>query len=361
MVNNSEERTSMKRKLLLLTAAVGALAAVGGFSVATSSASSAKASADSLSGAGSTFVTPLISKWQQDYPAKTGVEVSYNPIGSGGGIAAITARTVDFGASDAPLSPDQFSACNGCVQVPWALSATSIPYNLNGVGSHLKMTGPLLASIYLGNIKTWDDPAIKKLNPKAKLPSTAITPVYRSDGSGTTYNFTDYLSAVSPQWKRQVGNSTQVNFPAGIGARGSSGVTGVVSRTEGALTYVDVAFSLKNKLQFMSMKNSFGSFVLPGLRQINNAVKNIKTEKIPANNEMHIVNPPKSEKFAYPICTFTYVILPTKTDKAPMLRRFVNYAINPTQGQKFGPPLIFAPLPVNVQIAGEKTLKKVQS
>jgi phosphate transport system substrate-binding protein len=353
----------MKRKLLLLAVAAGALAAVGGFSVATSSASSAKVTADTLSGAGATFPFPLISKWQQDYPAKTGVEINYNPIGSGGGIAAITARTVDFGASDAPLSPDQFNACNGCVQVPWALSATSVAYNLNSVPNHLRMTGPVLANIYLGNIKNWNDPAIKKLNPKISLPSTAITPVYRSDGSGTTYNFTDYLSAVSPAWKSKVGNSTQVNFPTGIGARGSSGVAGVVTRTEGALTYVDVAYSLKNKLAFMSMKNASGSFVLPGLRQIKAAVSDIKTEKVPANNEMHIVNPPKGKKtkFAYPICTFTYVILPKKTDKAAMLKRFVNYAINPTQGQKFGPPLLFAPLPYNVQLAGVKTLKQVQS
>jgi phosphate transport system substrate-binding protein len=353
----------MKRKLLSLAVSGLALTALVGISATSSPASGTKGAADTLSGAGATFPYPLISKWQQDYPAKTGVEINYNPIGSGGGIAAITARTVDFGASDAPLSPDQFTACNGCVQIPWALSATSIAYNLNGVPSHLKMTGPVLANIYLGTIKNWNDPAIKKLNPTVNLPSTAITPVYRSDGSGTTYNFTDYLSSVSKQWKSKVGNSTQVNFPTGIGARGSSGVAGVVTRTEGALTYVDVAYSLKNKLAFMAVQNRSGKFALPGLRQINAAVSELKTEKIPANNEMHIVNPPKGKKtkFAYPICTFTYVILPKKTDKAAMLKRFVNYAINPTQGQKFGPPLIFAILPVNVQVAGVKTLKQVQS
>ena len=353
----------MKKLLLFAVVCVGAVAAIAG--VATSTASQKKAEADSLSGAGATFPFPLISKWQKDYPAKTGVEINYNPIGSGGGIAAITARTVDFGASDAPLTPDQFSACNGCVQIPWALSATSIAYNLDGVPSKLKMTGPLLADIYLGNVKTWDNPRIKALNPNVNLPGKEITPVYRSDGSGTTYNFTDYLSSASPQWKRQVGNSTQVNFPTGIGARGSSGVAGVVSRTEGALTYVDVAYSLQNKLKFMAIKNRSGVFSIPGLRQINAAVADVRAEKVPANNEMHIVNPPKTkkakEKYAYPICTFTYVILPRRTDKAAMLKRFVNYAINPTQGQKFGPPLLFAILPVNVQLAGIKTLKQVQS
>ena len=195
--------------------------------------------------------------------------------------------------------------------------------------------------------------------PSWPLASTAITPVYRSDGSGTTYNFTDFLTDVSPTWKSKVGNSTQVNFPTGIGAKGSSGVAGVVSRTEGSLTYVDIAYSLKNKLKFMAMKNRSAKFVLPGLRQIKAAADNVK--KVPAGNEMHIVNPPKGDPQAYPICTFTYVILPTKTSKASQLRRFVFYAVNPSQGQKFGPPLLFAPLPTRVLVAAEKTLKKVQS
>jgi phosphate transport system substrate-binding protein len=351
----------MKRKLIPLAVGALALAAVAGFSATTSTASGTKAAADSLSGAGSSFVSPLVSKWQQDYPAKTGVEINYNPIGSGGGIAAITARTVDFGASDAPLTPDQFSACKGCVQIPWALSATSIAYNLNGVSSHLHMTGQVLANIYLGTIKNWNDPAIKKLNPNANLPSTAITPVYRSDGSGTTYNFTDYLSSVSKQWKSKVGKSTQVNFPAGIGARGSSGVTGVVTRTEGALTYVDVAFSLKNKLSFMSMKNAAGQFVLPGLRQIRAAAAT--ATRVPANNDLSIVDPPKTKKykFAYPICTFTYAIVPLSTSKAAMLKRFLTYAIAPAQGQKFGPPLLFAAMPNVVTVAAVKTIAKIKS
>jgi phosphate transport system substrate-binding protein len=349
----------MRRKLFALAAGVAALAAIVGVTATSSTASRAKAAADSLSGAGATFPYPLIAKWQVDYPAKTGVEINYNPIGSGGGIAAIQARTVDFGASDAPLTPDQFAACKGCVQIPWALSATSIAYNLADIPSHLRMTGPVLAGIYLGTIKKWNAAAIQKLNPKVKLPDTDITPVFRSDGSGTTYNFTDYLAAVSKAWKSKVGNATQVNFPTGIGARGSSGVAGVVSRTEGALTYVDIAYSLKNKLKFMAMRNNSGRFVLPGLRQIKAAGDNVK--KVPASNEMHIINPPKGDPQAYPICTYTYVLLPLKTAKAAMLRRFVLYAINPTQGQKFGPPLLFAPLPKVVNVAAGKTLKKVQA
>jgi phosphate transport system substrate-binding protein len=349
------------KKAFGLAAGASIALALAGLGAAPSPASSTRATADTLSGAGSSFVYPLVQQWQKDYPAKTGVEINYNPIGSGGGIAAITARTVDYGASDAPLTKDQFAACKGCVQVPWALSATSVAYNLPNVPNNLKMTGPVLASIYLGTIKTWNAPQITKLNPGVKLPDTPITPVYRSDASGTTFNFTDYLSAISKTWKSKVGSSTQVNFPAGIGARGSSGVAGVVSRTEGALTYVDVAYSLKNGLKFMRVKNASGKFPVPGLRNINAAVADIRTEQVPADNAISIVNPPKGKKtkFAYPISTFTYVIVPRKTGKAAMLKRFINYAINPTQGQKFGPPLKFAVLPANVQIAGEKTLKKL--
>src|SRR2546430_2205695 len=278
----------------------------------------ARSNAGTLTGAGSTFVSPLVSLWSADYRAKTGTEIAYSPVGSGAGIAAITARQVDFGASDAPLSPEQLTACNGCVQIPWALSATSIIYNLPGVPNDLHMTGQVLARIYLGQIKKWNDPAIKALNPKVNLPATDITPVYRSDNSGTTYNFTDYLSAVSPDWKTKIGRGVNANWPAGQGGRGSSGVAGVVSNTQGALGYADVAFALKNRLKFMALRNASGVFTTPGLRGINAAAATVK--KVPANNEMHIVNPPRGDRLAYPICTFTYVILPTKSSKAADLR-----------------------------------------
>jgi phosphate transport system substrate-binding protein len=346
----------MKLKLSIAAAvAASAAAAVAGTGVA----GTTRATDSSLSGAGSTFVAPLVSLWKGDYAAKTGIDINYNPVGSGAGIAAITARQVDFGASDAPLTPDQSASCNGCVQIPWALSATSIAYNLPGVPNNLKMTGPVLAQIYLGQITDWNDPAIQKLNPKVSLPSTKITPVYRSDGSGTTYNVTDYLSAVSPDFKSKVGNSTQVNFPTGIGARGSSGVAGVVSRTEGALCYVDIAYALTNRLHFMSVQNAAGKFTTPGLRGINAAANTFKS--VPANNELHIVNPPKGDPLAYPIATYTYVIVPTTTPKAADLKRFIFYAVNPSQGQKLGPKLFFAHLPTRVLVAAEKTLKQIHS
>jgi len=326
--------------------------------LAVSGTASATSSDDTLTGAGSSFVAPLVSLWQADYGQKTGVKIAYSPVGSGAGIAAITARQVDFGASDAPLSPDQFGACNGCVQIPWALSATAVIYNLSGAPNNLHLTGGVLAKIYLGQIKKWNDPAIKALNPRVSLPSTDITPVYRSDNSGTTYNFTDYLAAVSGDWKSKIGRGVNANWPAGQGGKGSSGVSGVVSNTQGAIGYVDVAYALKNRLKFAAMRNNSGKFTTPGLRGINAAAATVKT--VPATGEMHIVNPAKSDPLAYPICTFTYVILPTKSGKSAQLRRFVFYAVSPTQGQKQGPKLLFAPLPKVVLVAAEKTLKKVQ-
>jgi phosphate transport system substrate-binding protein len=342
----------MKTKVLSI--AVLAVTALIATTAALAGGSATKAG--TLNGAGATFPFPLISQWQKDYASKTGTTINYNPIGSGGGIAAITARTVDFGASDAPLTPDQMNACNGCVQIPWVLSATSIIYNLPGVPNNLKLTGPVIANIYLGKITTWDAPAIKALNPRVNLPSTKITPVFRSDGSGTTYNFTDYLSRVLPEWKSKVGNSTTVSFPAGIGGRGSSGLAGVVQNTQGAVGYVDVAYALTNRIKFASVRNSAGKFITPGLRAIAAAGSTVRA--VPANNEMHIVNPPKTKPLAYPICTFSYVLLPKKTDKAAELRKFVFYAL--TQGQKFGPRLLFVPIPRPVLIAAEKTLKQVQ-
>ncbi len=347
-------KVSTKGKQAALALLVAVLAAVG---AGISNAAPTRAQAETLTGAGSSFVSPLVAQWAPAYEAATGVKINYNPIGSGGGIAAITSRTVDYGASDAPLSPDQFTAAKGVVQIPWALSATSIAYNLNGVKGNLHVTGKVLADIYLGKVKKWNDAELTKLNKGVSLPDTNITPIYRSDNSGTSYNFTEYLSSVSSEWKSKVGKGVSVNFPTGVGGRGSSGVSGVLSRTEGGITYVDVAFSLKNKFKFFAVQNRAGKFAGPGIRGIRAAAATV--DKVPADNELSIVNPPKSQKQAYPICTFTYVLLPLKTDKAPELRRFVFWAL--TAGQKFGPRLLFVPIPKPVLVAAEKTLKKVQT
>jgi phosphate transport system substrate-binding protein len=350
----------MKIKLSLITVLAASLSAT-----AAASASVTRKTATTINGAGSSLVAPLISQWVPEYGSKTGVKLTYNPIGSGGGIAAITARTVDFGASDAPLTPDQMTNCKGCIQIPWALSATTLSYNVPGAPNDLHLTGPVIADIFLGNIKNWNDPRIQSLNPKVNLPDLAITPAYRSDGSGDTYAFTDYLSRVSPAWKSKVGNATSVNFPAGVGGRGNSGVAGVIANTKGAIGYISVAYTLSNHLYVAAIKNKAGAFATPGLRGISAAAAAFKT--VGPNNEMHIVNPPAGKKtkkgyefkLAYPISTYTYVIVPTASPKAAELRRFIFYGL--TQGQKFGPKLIFAKLPLAVLVAAEKTLKKIHT
>jgi phosphate transport system substrate-binding protein len=320
----------------------------------------ARSSADELKGAGATFPAPLIAAWQQKYEAAKGVKVSYNPIGSGGGISAISNKTVDFGASDAPMTPDQFNSCGGCVELPWALSATSLMYNLPGLPNNLHITGPILAGIYLGQIKKWDDPKIKAVNKGVNLPSLDVTPVYRSDSSGTTFNYTTYLNTVSRQWKSQIGRGTTVNWPAGVGARGSSGVAGVVSRTPGGVGYADIAYALKNHLKFFSVQNRAKKFARPGLAGIQ-AASQADRKFNPQSNELSIVNPPGSKRFAkaYPICTYTYVILRTQSAKANLLKPFVTWAL--TSGQQYGRPLIFQSIPKYVVTRGKATLKKVHS
>ena len=340
-------------KTLMLT-----LAAVAAALVATAAAT-ATSKDTTITGAGSSFVSPLVSVWTPALGSAFGYTVQYSPVGSGAGIAAITNRQVDFGASDAPLTPDQATACKSCVQIPWALSATSVAYNVPGAPAHLRLDGPTIANIFLGNISNWNDPAIAKLNPGSSMPNLKITPIFRSDGSGTTYNFTDYLSAVSPAWKSKVGNSTAVSFPTGIGARGSAGVAGLVSRTDGGITYVDVAFALNNHIRFAAVKNSAGKYLFPSLRRI--AAAAAAFPKVPASNEMHIVNPPKSAALAYPISTYTYVIVPQQTSHAAELRKTIFWALTQGQQAKYTAKLLFVPLPKPVLVASEKTLKSIHT
>jgi phosphate transport system substrate-binding protein len=330
--------------------AVAAVLVVGLAAVAGTSSARSMAS---LKGAGSTFVVPLVSQWQSHYK---GASISYNPVGSGAGIAAISSRQVDFGASDAPLTKDQFASCHGCVQIPWGLSATSAMYKLDNADPHLRISGKVLADIFLGKITKWNDSRIQKLNPGAKLPGEKITPIYRSDGSGTTFNFTDYLSSASSAFRSKVGVGTQVSFPVGVGGKGSSGVSAVLSKTNGGIAYADVAYAVKNHFAFFRVQNRSGKYALPGNVGIAAAASTVK--KVPASNQLSIVNPPKSKATAYPICTFTYVIVPLKTSSASALKKFVGWAV--TSGQTYGPPLRFVPLPKVVQTAAKKTIARVR-
>jgi phosphate transport system substrate-binding protein len=341
----------------LHTKRLASLACAGLIAVAASGLSAASASAaGALTGAGSSLVAPVEAEWAAAFQTKTGNTVTYQSVGSGTGITDIQQRLVDFGASDAPLTPSQQSACNGCVQIPWALSATGVGIHINNLSS-IKLTGPVLADIYLGHITNWDDPTIKKLNPGVNLPNLAITPVFRSDGSGDTYAFTDYLSTVSGTFKSQVGSAaTSVSFPKGVGAKGNSGMVSVLSSTNGAIAYIAVGYLLQNWPRVAAVKNAAGKYEVPNLRNIENAAKSVKHAQ-PAG--YHIVNPPKAEKIAYPISTFTYVIAPSaNAPQAGLLKEWVNFVLN--QGQAFGPRLDFAPMPKLVLNAAKAAVKQIQ-
>ena len=339
--------------LIVLFALTVVLTACGG----SSKSSNSTGGSTLLVGAGSTLVAPLVAQWSNDYAKKTGTTITYGAIGSGGGIAQITARTVDFGASDAPFSPDQASQCKNCLQVPWALAATLVSYNVNGAPAKLKLDGSTLASIYLGKITKWNDPAIARLNPGATLPATKITPVYRSDSSGDTYAFSDFLSKVSPEWKSKLGVSTQVSFPVGTGGKGNDGVAASIGRTDGAIGYLAISYVFGNNLDYALIKNAGGQFPVPGSDSISAAAAAVT--KIPPDNAISLTNPPASVPSAYPISTYTYALVPQSTSKAQALRDFLTYAIGP--GQKFAPKLQFASLPAGVLAANKKTIAKIGS
>jgi len=322
---------------------IAVLAIVGG----TASVTPAAASAAGLTGAGSTLVAPLMANWISNFEIKEGIPVKYSAVGSGTGIAQITARTVDFGASDAPLTPEQASACNNCVQIPWALSATGVGFNIPGV-KKLNLTGKVLAGIYFGKITKWNDPKIKKINPKAKLPGLTITPVFRSDGSGDTYAFTNYLSKISAAWKSEVGYATTVGFKAGIGAKGNSGVTATVTKTPGAIGYISAFYLIAAGVHAAAIQNTAGNYELPNIANISSAASTVKA--LGPSNTISITNPPKKAKIAYPISTFTYAIVPRDAAQKGFLQQFAKYCL--TIGQKYGAALDFAPLPKVVQQAG---------
>lgn len=323
--------------------------------MATGTMASSAAAAGSLTGAGSTLVAPLEAYWAQEFQHLYSDTVTYAAVGSGAGIAQISAGTVDFGASDAPLTSTQVAGCNGCVQIPWALTATGIAFKLEGIRK-LNLTGPIVANIFLGKITNWNDPAIAKINKGTSLPNLKITPVFRSDGSGDTYAFTDYLSRVSSAWKSQVGNATAVNFPAGVGGKGNSGVTAVVSSTNGAIAYISASYIIAHQLGAAALQNAAGNFEYPNLKNIENAAQSVK--HVPASNEMHIVNPPKKYKIAYPLSTFTYAIVPTAAPQRHLVASWIYYAM--TAGQTFGAALDFAPIPKVVLNAGVKTVRVLQ-
>ncbi len=320
-------------------------------STTVTSAFAANAYAGTLTGAGSTLVNPLMTQWKADFQARTGNTVTYGSVGSGSGITQITNRTVDFGASDAPLTPSQAAACNNCVQIPWALSAVAVAFNLPGVRS-LKMTPQLVAAIYLGQVTSWHDKRIKALNPGVHIPNLPITVAHRSDGSGTTYAFADLMSHVSRTWARTVGTSVALNWPVGVGGNGNPGVTAVVQSTQGSIGYIGVDYAVANHVAVAALRNRAKKFIFPNLKNIKAAAKT--TKKVPANNELHIVWPGKKAKLAYPGATYTYAIVPHGAPQKDLLSQFISYVL--TDGQRFGPALDFPAVPKVVVDKSKRSL-----
>jgi phosphate transport system substrate-binding protein len=315
-----------------------------------------------LTGAGSTFDYPIFSKWFDTYNKMTGVQINYASIGSGGGIRQITEGTVDFGASDAPLTADQraaFEKARGSevLHIPIIIGGEAITYNLPSVSSGLILDGTTLADIYLGKITKWNDPAIVKLNPGVNLPSTAILVCHRSDGSGTSFIFTNYLSKVSSEWKDKVGFSTAVNWPVGLGGKGNEGVSGLVKQTEGAIGYVELAYAITNKLPYAKMKNKDGYVVPVDFNTVTAAAAGA-SKNMPADLCPLITDSPGKNSF--PICGFSWVVVPQKISdktKAAALIKFLKWAV--TKGQNDAEQLYYSPLPKSVQKLDLEQISKI--
>jgi phosphate transport system substrate-binding protein len=309
-----------------------------------------------LTGAGATFPYPLYSKWFDEY-AKTvrEVQINYQSIGSGGGIQQLKAGTVDFGASDAPLSDEETKAMPGpVVHIPTVAGAVVIAYKLPGV-SALRLGPEVLADIFLGNITRWNDKAIASINSGVRIPDLPIAVAHRSDGSGTTYIFTYYLAAVSKAWAERVGAGKSVDWPVGIGGKGNEGVTGIVKQTPGAIGYVELAYAMQNKLPCARIRNATGNFVAPSVASTTAAAAGA-AEKMRQDIRVSIVNSAAPE--AYPIAGFTYLLVyrdQKDRAKGEALTRFLTWAIH--DGQRYAEPLLYAPLPPAVVRLNEATMK----
>lgn len=303
--------------------------------------------AQHINGAGATFPYPIYSKWFSEYSAQhSGVEINYQSIGSGGGIRQVTAGTVDFGASDGPMTDEQLAASKvKLIHIPTVLGAVVPVYNLPGVGSDLHFAPDVLADIYLGKISNWNDGRIAKDNPGVKLPNQEIYVVHRSDGSGTTYIFTDYLSKVSPEWKSSVGRNTAVAWPKGIGGKGNEGVAGMVRQMPGAIGYVELIYALQNHITFGYLRNAAGTWLKASIEGVTAAAASVKA--MPADFRVSITNAPGKD--AYPISSFTWLLIPTHpTDaaKEKVIKDFLNWMLDHGEGEVSA--LDYAPLPTNV-------------
>ena len=310
-----------------------------------------------INGAGATFPYPIYAKWAEAYKAKTGTSMNYQSIGSGGGIKQITAKTVDFGASDMPLKPDNL-AKNGLQQFPMVIGGIVLVVNLQGIKpGQLKLDGATLAAIYLGRVAKWNDPAIAKLNPGTSLPDKAIATVHRSDGSGTNFIFTHYLSSVDPEFNSKVGENTSVEFPGGLGGKGNEGVAALTSRTDGAIGYVEYAYALQNKMNFTQLRNRDGAFVAPNSTTFQAAAGNADWSKAPGF-DLLLTDQPGQE--SWPITGATFILMhkqQAKPDTAREVLRFFDWAYR--SGGQLAEQLDYVPMPAAVTAAVEQSWKAI--
>lgn len=323
-----------------------------------------------INGAGSTFAFPLIDTWRVDYQKiKPNININYQSIGSGGGVKQFTAKTVDFGASDAPLNPTEQKAAQGAIHIPALIGSVVPAYNVPGIPAKgLKFTGPVLADIFMGKVKTWNDPEIQALNPGKSLPTANIVVVHRSDGSGTTFVWTSYLSSVSPQWNQTVGASKSVPWPIGVGAPGNEGVANAIKGSPNTIGYVELSYALTTGIPYGLVKNPAGNFIEPSLNSTKDAVSNaVTTRSLPAGdqpwNKVSLLNAPGPK--SYPVASFTYLLLYKDLStnpridqpKAKALVDFISWAV--TDGQKSSPKLGYVPLPPEVVKNVQATLKSM--
>ncbi len=340
----------LKRRLRLVFFIVLAIAGIGrsGF-------------ADMLvNGAGATFPYPIYSKWFDVYAKENpGIKFNYQSIGSGGGIRMLSNRTVDVGASDAPMTDQQLSEAPGKIlHFPSVMGADVVAYNLPGFTGTLRLTGPVIADIFLGKITKWDDDSIKALNPGAAIPSQDIVVCHRSDGSGTTFIFVDYLSKVSPSWASDVGKGTSVKWPVGLGGKGNEGVTALVQQTPGAIGYVELIYALNNKIPYAVLQNKAGNWVNASLDGVTAAAASV-AGNMPADFRVSITDAPGAD--AYPISSFTWLLVyqkQTNKDVGEQIVKFLHWAL--TEGQKYAPELKYAPLPAEVVQKEETQIQQIQ-
>ena len=311
-----------------------------------------------LNGAGATFPYPMYSKWFNEYnKLHPDVQINYQSIGSGGGIRQVLNGTVDFGASDGPMTDEQLKeAKTKILHIPTVLGADVPAYNVPGVNGEIKFTPEALAGIFLGKISNWSDPAIARVNPGVNFPNQSIIVVHRSDGSGTTYIFTDYLSKVSKEWEATVGKGTSVKWPVGLGGKGNEGVAGQIRQLQGSIGYVELIYAIQNKISYGSVRNAAGNFVKASLDGVTEAAASVKT--MPADFRVSITNAPG--KTAYPISSFTWLLIPVQAKdpkKGKIIADFLDWMVN--DGQKMTGQLSYAPLPANVVEKVKVALKQV--